>query len=163
MVIAGQIAGGGLAAALALLDRDRTGGRLAGQLLICPMLDDRSDTTSMKQFESDPLWSRISNITAWEAALSGTGDRPATGPPARHPRPEGLPPTYLDSGRAEVFHDDIVAFASQLWAANVPTELHVWDGGYHGFDGAQPSAEVSRQARSSRKTWLRRILNGGIH
>lgn len=162
VIIAGQSAGGGLAAAVTLLDRDRTGGRLAGQLLVCPMLDDRSDTASMRQFDSDPLWSRVSNLTAWQAALGGTGHRAGITPAGHRNDLEGLPPTYLDSGSAEVFRDDIVEWASRLWGARVPTELHVWEGGYHGFDGAAPSASVSLQARAARITWLARILSGGV-
>ncbi|GGF01538.1 hypothetical protein GCM10011313_25870 [Mycetocola zhadangensis] len=162
VVIAGQSAGGGLAAAVTLLDRDRTGGRLAGQLLICPMLHPASDTTSMLQFESDPLWSRISNATAWRAAQGKAEQHTGIGPAGQHERLDALPPTFLDSGSAEVFRDDIVSFASRLWAAGVPTELHVWEGGYHGFDGVEPLAPVSRQSRTARTTWLGRLLSGGI-
>lgn len=169
VVIAGQSAGGGLAAAAAQLVRDRTaadadenasdqaGELLIGQLLVCPMLDDRSETASMRQFESDPSWSRISNITAWRAALAGDGGETAQ-VPGRAQSLAGLPQTFLDTGSAEVFRDDIVSYAAGLWAAGVPTELHVWEGGFHAFDCVVPEAEVSRAARAARTTWLQRVF-----
>ncbi|MBX3311271.1 MAG: alpha/beta fold hydrolase [Cryobacterium sp.] len=158
VILAGQSAGGGLAAATALLDRDRTGGRLAGQLLVCPMLDNHSESESMRQVDSDPAWSRQSNITAWAAAGVGQGDRQKA--PGTRDDLGGLPSTFLDAGSAEVFRDEIVDFATRLWTAGVQTELHVWAGGFHGFDGVVPDAEVSRAAKSARNVWLHRVLRG---
>lgn len=153
VVIAGQSGGGGLAAATALACRD-AGLPLAGQLLICPMLS-RADTASARQFSHDPSWSPISNATAWTAALDGEPHVP----PGERTDLDGLPPTFLDSGSAEVFRDAIVTYASQLWAHGCRAELHVWSGGFHGSDCAAEDAVSSIEAHRARREWLRRLLS----
>ena len=70
----------------------------------------------------------------------------------------GLPPAYLEVGGAEVFRDEVVAYASRLWAAGGSAELHVWPGGFHGFQNVVPDAAVSRTAVATREAWVRRIL-----
>lgn len=161
LVIAGASAGGGLAAGLALLTRDRGGPVLAGQMLVYPMLDDRNDTFSAEQFEGIGVWDRISNRTGWDALL---GDRRATGQvspyaaPARAEDLSALPPAFIDVCTTETFRDEDVAYAAALWRAGVQAELHVWPGGFHGFDTMAPDAALSRQARQARATWLRRVL-----
>ncbi|WP_259125836.1 alpha/beta hydrolase [Leucobacter aridicollis] len=148
VVLAGQSAGGGLAAAAGLACRD-AGVKLAGLLLACPMLDAR-DTVSAAQFADDASWDRRSNAVAWEAALSGS----AAQPPGERADLAGLPPVFLDTGSAEVFRDSIVDFAGRLWAAGVNAELHVWDGAYHSSDFVTEDAEVSRAAHAARRSWL---------
>jgi acetyl esterase/lipase len=69
-----------------------------------------------------------------------------------------LPPTYVDAGSAEVFRDECVDYASRIWAAGGAAELHVWSGGFHGFDALYPDADLSRAARATRTAWLRRTL-----
>ena len=94
-------AGGGLAAGVALLARDRGGPALAGQVLIYPMLDDRNDTVSTRQIDGIGVWDRTSNVTGWSALL---GDRRATddvsiyAAPARATDLSGLPPAFIDCG-----------------------------------------------------------------
>ncbi|MEV7614223.1 alpha/beta hydrolase fold domain-containing protein [Streptomyces sp. NPDC089799] len=161
IVIAGRSAGGGLAAALALLTRDRGGPVPLGQLLLCPMLDDRGGTFSSRQMAGVDVWDRTSNATGWRAALGdlyGAADLPAYAAPARAKDLSGLPPAYIDVGSAETFRDEDVAYADALWRAGVPAELHVWPGAFHGFDGLVPGAAVSRDAREARIRWLRRLL-----
>ncbi len=159
LLVAGVSAGGGLAASLALMSRDRGGPALLGQLLICPMLDDRDDTESTRQFESGP-WNRSNNRVAWSALLGHDGAGPNTSAyaaPARAADLSGLPPTYLEVGSAEVFRDENVEYASRLWAAGVATELHVWAGGFHCFWQIEHAA-VSQAATSARDDWLGRLL-----
>lgn len=161
LIVAGYSAGGGLAAGLALLARDRSGPALAGQLLMCPMLDDRDATISTQQIDGEGTWDRGSNITGWSALL---GDRRATddvsiyAAPARATDLAGLPPAYIDCGSAEVFRDEDVAYATALWAVGVQADLHVWSGGCHGFDGLVPQALVSQACRATRDNWIARIL-----
>lgn len=161
LVIAGISAGGGLAAGTALLARDRGGPPLCAQLLICPMLDDRNESISSRQFQGVGVWDRISNDTGWDALLGerrGTDAVSAYAAPARATDLGGLPPTFIDVGSAEVFRDEDVAYASRIWAAGGEAELHVWQGGFHGFDGNVPEARVSVAARETRTQWLRRRL-----
>ncbi|USQ84780.1 alpha/beta hydrolase [Streptomyces phaeoluteigriseus] len=161
IVVAGASAGGGLTAALALLLRDRGGPRPLGQVLLCPMLDDRNDTPSARQMEGLGIWDRTANETGWTALLGDLRGGPDVSPyaaPARAEDLSGLPPAFLDVGSAETFRDEVVAYASRIWQAGGVAELHVWPGGFHGFDGFAPQAAVSRAARAAQLDWLRRLL-----
>ncbi|MFD5254353.1 alpha/beta hydrolase [Streptomyces bobili] len=161
IVIAGASAGGGLTAALALLLRDRGGPRPVGQVLLCPMLDDRNDTPSSHQMAGLGVWDRTANETGWTALLGEVRGGPDVSPyaaPARAEDLSGLPPAFLDVGSAETFRDEVVAYASRIWQAGGVAELHVWPGGFHGFDGFAPQAAVSRAARTAQLEWLRRLL-----
>lgn len=161
IVVAGASAGGGLCAALALLTRDRKGPQPIGQVLRCPMLDDRNDTPSTYQMAGLGVWDRTANETGWTALLGsrrGGPDVPAYAAPARAEDLTGLPPAFLDVGSAETFRDEVVAYASRIWQAGGVAELHVWPGGFHGFDGFAPQAAVSQAARGAQMAWLRRLL-----
>ncbi|MDX5566795.1 alpha/beta hydrolase [Streptomyces sp. ID05-04B] len=161
IVIAGTSAGGGLTAALALLLRDRGGPRPIGQLLMCPMLDDRNDTVSSHQMAGLGVWDRTANDTGWTALLGAARGGPDVSPyaaPARAEDLSGLPPAFLDVGSAETFRDEVVGYASRIWQAGGIAELHVWPGGFHGFDGFAPQATLSKSARAAHLDWLRRLL-----
>jgi acetyl esterase/lipase len=121
IVVAGDSGGGGLAASLALLARDRGGPPILGQVLGAPMLDDRNDTLSAQQMAGSP--------------------------------------TYLDVGSAETFRDEVVTFASRIWAAGGEAELHVWPGGFHGYYFDVPAGELSMATQAARVAWLRRLLS----
>ena len=158
IVVSGVSAGGGLAATTALHARDTSGPRLMGQLLICPMLDHRSDSGSARQMEGVGSWDRTANATAWAAYLNALdGPVPPYASAAMASDLTGLPPTFIDVGSAETFRDECVAYASALWAAGGDAELHVWPGGVHGFDFLAPWAPLSRSARAARVDWLRRL------
>ncbi|MFI7407327.1 alpha/beta hydrolase [Streptomyces sp. NPDC049627] len=162
IVVAGASAGGGLSAALALLARDRSGPELVGQLLMCPMLDDRNDTPSVHQMAGLGVWDRTANETGWTALLGerrGGPDVPAYAAPARAEDLSGLPPAFLDVGSAESFRDEVVAYASRIWQAGGVAELHVWPGGFHGFDGFAPQAALSQACRGAQLAWLKRLLS----
>jgi len=161
IVVAGASAGGGLAAALALMARDRGGPHLAGQMLMCPMLDDRNDTPSSRQMAGLGVWDHTANQTGWTALLGDARGGPDVSPyaaPARAADLSGLPPAFIDVGSAETFRDEDVAYASRIWQAGGIAELHVWPGGFHGFAMMAPDAGVSRQARAAQLSWLRRLL-----
>ncbi len=157
----GGSAGGGLAAALALLARDRGGPALAGQLLMCPMLDDRNDSPSVHQMAELPMWNRQANEVGWTALLGDARGGPDVSPyaaPARADDLSGLPPAFIDVGSADTFRDEDVDYATRIWQAGGIAELHVWPGGYHGFDGIVPHAALSKAAVAARATWLARLL-----
>ncbi|MFD8755766.1 alpha/beta hydrolase [Kitasatospora sp. NPDC059577] len=161
LVLGGKSAGGGLAAALALLARDRGGPAPTGQLLLSPMLDDRGETFSSHQMAGHDTWDRASNATAWRAVLGeryGTADVPPYAAPARATDLSGLPAAYVDVGSAETFRDEAVAYADAIWRAGGEAELHVWPGACHGFDTLAPQAALSRDAHAARTAWLRRVL-----
>ncbi|MET9464015.1 alpha/beta hydrolase fold domain-containing protein [Streptomyces sp. NPDC006544] len=161
LVIGGKSAGGGLAAALALLTRDRGGPVPIGQLLLSPMLDDRDHTFSSRQMAGVDTWDRTSNATAWQALLAdryGAEDLPPHAAPARAKDLSRLPPAYIEVGSAETFRDEDVAYAQAIWRAGGRAELHVWPGAFHGFDTVAPRAALSQRARDARTRWLRRLL-----
>ncbi|MGP3776156.1 alpha/beta hydrolase [Streptomyces sp. SDT5-1] len=161
MIIAGQSAGGGLAAGTALLARDRQGPALIGQVLIYPMLDDRDSTVSSAQYSGVGVWDRGSNVMGWTALLGerrGTDDVSIYAAPARATDLTGLPPAFIDCGSAEVFRDEDVAYASALWAAGVQAELHIWPGGFHGFDLTAPHTALAHAMTAARNAWVARTL-----
>ncbi|GAA3926332.1 alpha/beta hydrolase [Actinoplanes auranticolor] len=162
IVVAGASAGGGLTAGVALLARDRGTPALAAQVLICPMLDHRNNTVSSHQYAGGPgVWTREMNAFGWRSVLGDLD--PATVPgcvsPALADDLSGLPATYIDTGSAEVFRDEDVAYANRIWAAGGIAELHVWAGGFHGFDALYPHARLSAAARRTRTEWLARVLD----
>ncbi|USX52068.1 alpha/beta hydrolase [Lentzea sp. HUAS12] len=161
IVVAGISAGGGLAAGVTLMARDLAGPRIAAQVLICPMLDHRNDSPSSRQYEGVPgVWTREMNEFGWRSVLGDATDVSPYVSPALAEDLSGLPPTYVDTGTAEVFRDEDVAYAARLWAAGGDAELHTWAGGFHGFDAIFPDAALSRRARRMRTEWLARKLSG---
>jgi acetyl esterase/lipase len=161
IVIAGASAGGGLTAALALMARDRGGPAVFAQMLLCPMLDDRNNTVSTAQGAGRGVWDRTANATGWGALLGDAAGGPDVSPyaaPARATDLSGLPPAFVDVGSAETFRDEDVAYATAIWQAGGQAELHVWPGGFHGFDLLAPTAAVSQDAKAARLRWLDRVL-----
>jgi acetyl esterase/lipase len=161
IVLVGGSAGAGLAAATALLCRDRRGPAVAGQLLMSPMLDDRNDSPSIHQMADSPTWNRAANEVGWTALLGAARGGPEVCPAAAPARAEdlaGLPPTFIDVGSADPFRDEDVDFASRIWQAGGIAELHVWPGGFHAFEVVAPHAAITRAAVAARESWLRRLL-----
>lgn len=161
LIIAGMSAGGGLAAGATLLARDRRGPSLLGQVLMCPMLDDRNDTVAARQFDGSGGWDRTSNTMGWTALLGsrrGTDDVSVYAAPSRATDLSGLPPSLIDVGSAEVFRDEDVAYATRIWECGGAAELHVWPGGFHSFELVAPDAAMSRDAVAARDHWIARLL-----
>lgn len=154
MAVIGESAGGGLAASLALLARDRGEITLAGQVLAYPMLDDRTPVGPDPNPRGLRLWNVPSNRLGWGMYLGAGASGPAATPldtatlelavPARRGDLSGLPPTWIGVGTLDLFYPEDVEYARRLTAAGVPCELHVIAGAYHGFDASEPAAEVSR-------------------
>jgi acetyl esterase/lipase len=166
LVLYGTSAGGGLAAATALMARDKGGPKLCGLFLECPMLDDRNETISAQQYTNGPFYNSTMNRFAWSCMLGtdriGTSAVSEYEAPARATDLSGLPPTFVDCASTEPFRDEIVTFASRLWASGVAAELHVWPGGPHGYDRIAPDAPMAKQAREARLAWLRRAFTVGV-
>jgi len=144
IVIAGNSAGGGLIAALALLARDR--GEIAPlfQLLVYPMLDDRSShRPELADHPRHRLWTAQTNRLAWEAYLGGADPRCAV--PARQLNLARLAPAWIGVGTFDPLHDENVDYARRLKAADVPCAMEVVAGAFHGFDVVAPGANVSRR------------------
>ena len=154
VAIGGASAGGGLAAALALLARDRGEVTPTLQLLAYPMLDDRSG--SGPNNPNYRLWGPKSNRFGWAAYL-GNAD-PQVAVPARRDDLSGLPPAWIGVGTHDLFHDEDLAYAERLTAAGVPCQVEVVPGAFHGFDAIVPKAAVSQSFFASECASLRSAL-----
>ena len=140
IAIGGASAGGGLAAALALLARDRGEITPAFQLLAYPMIDDRSSATAENR--NYRLWNPRSNHFGWTSYLGGAD--PNVAAPARRDDLSGLPPAWIGVGTHDLFHDEDLAYAERLKSAGVPCQVDVVPGAFHGFDMWAPKAQVSQ-------------------
>jgi acetyl esterase len=146
IAVAGQSAGGGLAAATALLARDRGGPKLCFQVLEIPELDDRLDTPSMLAFHDTPLWNRPNAVWSWKHYLgpNHTGEVSPYAAPARADDLVGLPPAYISTMEFDPLRDEGILYGLRLLQAGVSVELHSFPGTFHGSALIQ-HAEVSRR------------------
>jgi acetyl esterase len=158
--VAGGSAGGGLAAAVALLARDRGGPSLCFQLLDVPELDDRLDTPSMRAYHDAPQWDKPSAIFSWRSYLGAEPGSPGVSPYAAPGRAEdlsGLPPAFIAVCQFDPLRDEGIAYAQRLMHAGVPTELHHYPGTFHGVMVIDHAA-VTRRIRTDQIEALRRGL-----
>jgi len=161
VAVRGESAGGGLAASLCQLARDRGGPAIAHQNLIYPMLDDRTCTAAVPEHIGAYVWTPPSNHFGWSALLGcapGSDVVPAYAVPARAESLEGLPAAFIAVGALDLFLMEDLSYAQRLIEAKVPTELHVYAGAYHGFDVVADAAPVQRMNRDAMDA-LRRALH----
>ncbi len=160
VAVAGSSAGGGLAAALTLRNRDAGGPPLAFAYLMYPMLDPSHTSASAREFSTIPTWNRAHSEFAWNCYLGGA---PADSPyaaPALAWDLSGLPPTLIQTVELDLFRDEDISYASRLLQAGVPTELHVYPGAYHGFELNCPDSVVGSQCLRDRDRALIRAVHG---
>lgn len=160
ILLEGNSYGGSLAAGIALMTRDRNGPSPIGQLLMYPELDDRHATPSAMQY-ADLRWDGAMGRLGWSALLGdrvGSDDPLGYSVPARAADVAGLPPTFASCGSAESCRDEVVEFVTRLWAVGVQAELHVWAGGFHGFEGFAPESQLAASVIDARDGWMRRML-----
>jgi acetyl esterase/lipase len=158
IAIGGASSGGGSAAGLALLARDRGEIPVCFQLLVYPMLDDRNVTPSSREVTEPKVWNRESNLIGWEAYVGdavGTDRVSPYAAPTRATDLTGLPPAYLPVGDLDLFIDEDIEYAQRLLQADVPTELHVYPGGIHGFDLLAPGSALAQRLVRDRDDALR--------
>lgn len=155
IAVAGESAGGGLAAALTLLARARGEIRLAFQLLSYPMLDDRTSARAAVDPHRLRMWSRRNNRFGWTSYLgAAAGEVPDLAAPGRCADLAGLPPAWIGVGTNDLFYDEDIDYAARLRAAGVSCTLYEVPGAYHGFDLVEPGAGVSRVYRDAQLTAL---------
>lgn len=162
VAVVGLSAGGGLAAATALLARDRSGPQICFQYLGIPELDDRLQTPSMLRFVDTPMWNRPNAELSWDFYLGdqyqrGADDVPYHAAPARAEDLAGLPPAYISTMEFDPLRDEGVAYAVKLMQAGIATELHSFPGTFHG-SSLFSHAEVSKRESTEMFAVLRRAL-----
>jgi acetyl esterase/lipase len=162
IAIGGASAGGGLAAALALLARERGVVTPRFQLLSYPMLDDRTVLRTDLDERYFRLWNSEANRFGWTSYLGGEPGTPGVNPlaaPAREENLSGLPPAWIGVGTLDLFFDEDVAYAKRLRTAGVPCEVHVAEGAFHGFDSVAAKAGITRAFRIEQVRALASALN----
>jgi acetyl esterase/lipase len=162
IALMGESAGGGHAAMLAIAARDRREIQLVAQVLIYPMLDDRTASRrDVPEYIGQYIWTRASNRFGWSSLLgkpAGSDPVPYGSVPARVRDLSGLPPAFIGVGSIDLFVDEDVEYARRLLAAGVSTELVVVPGAYHAFDYLAPDAPLSRRFATQWLDMLRRHL-----
>lgn len=159
IAVIGGSAGGGLAAGVALMARDRGGPALCFQVLNIPELDDRLETPSMRAFEDTPLWNRPNAVQSWRHYL-GPHHRGEVSPyaaPARAKDLSGLPPAYVSTMEYDPLRDEGLVYAMRLLEQGVSVELHQFPGTFHG-SSLFAHTEVSRRSNQEMMDALRRGL-----
>jgi acetyl esterase/lipase len=163
IVVMGESAGGGHAAMLAIAARDRGEVPIAFQVLIYPMLDDRTGSSRhVPPYIGSYIWVPASNRFGWTSLLgvpAGSPVVPAGAVPARTENLAGLAPAFIGVGSIDLFVGEDVDYARRLIDSGVPTELCVVPGGYHGFDIIAPEASVSKAFRATWNAALAKALN----
>ncbi len=148
IAIGGGSAGGGLAAGLSLLARDRKELKITFQLLLYPMLDDRNASHASDKLPDALFWTRHNNCFGWKSYLGctpGTEGIPPYASPARAADLNGLPPSFIAVGDIDLLAEEDIQFARRLLQSGVPVELHVYPGAFHAFDVKVPEAGVSKR------------------
>lgn len=153
IAVAGESGGGGLAAGLSLLARDRGELTVSAQFLEYPMLDDRTGTPAEPEplpYAGEFIWTQANNRFAWGCVLGhepGSADVPIYAAPGRAEELAGLPPTFIGVGTLDLFVGENLRFAHDLIRDGVPTELHVYPGALHGFASFSENARISKKIR----------------
>lgn len=147
IAVGGASAGGGLAATLAILARDLGELPVSFQLLVYPMLDDRTASTVRPHLHAGEfIWTPDDNRFGWASLLGREPGGDGVSPYAAAARVEsvaGLPPAFVSVGALDLFLEEDIAYATRLLRAGIPTELHVYPGAFHGYDMV-PEARVTR-------------------
>lgn len=162
IAVGGGSAGGGLAAALAQKVKDQGEIKLAFQLLVYPMLDDRTVVRFEQQKEKFLVWTQESNRFGWESYLGrtcGQEDTLSYSVPARREDLSGLPPAWIGVGSEDMFHDEDVSYAQRLIECGVECQLVVIPGAFHGFDAINSRISIVREFRESQIAALQKNLN----
>ncbi len=163
IALLGISAGGGHVAALAVAARDRGEVPVSMQVMLYPMLDDRTGSTrAVPPHLGVYVWDAAANRFGWSSLLgvpAGSDSVPRGAVPARVKNLRGLPPTFIGVGSIDLFVEEDIAYAQRLIEAGVPTELFIAPGGYHGFDIIVPEAGISKRFKAAWNDALHRGLN----
>ncbi|WP_344320816.1 alpha/beta hydrolase [Streptomyces macrosporus] len=156
LAVGGSSAGGNLAAAVALMSRDRGGPPLVLQMLLYPALDDRLESDSFRRFRRASGWDVEDSPHMWRHYLGEHAQEPpAHAAPARCADFRGVAPAYLLVAEVDALRDEGIDYACRMMRDGVPVELHCYAKAFHGFELAAPEAAVTRRAREDQAAALR--------
>jgi len=162
IAVMGESAGGGHAALLALKARDMGKIPLVAQILIYPMLDDRTGVIVTPPYPAGSLvWTAANNRFGWASFLGqapGTDAVPHQAVPSRRTDMKGLPPTFIGVGAIDLFVNEDITYARALIDAGVQTELLVVPGAFHGFDRVAATTKVAGEFTAAKVNALRRAF-----
>lgn len=161
IAVGGNSAGGGVAAALSQLAHDRQEVKVVFQLLVYPMLDDRTVLRADIDDSNNITWNQKSNRYGWESYLGkqcGADDVPAYSVPARRADLSGLPKAWIGVGTLDIFHDEDVAYAQRLKACGIECEIDIVSGAFHGFDVFDPQVPIVQAFRKAQIAALKKYL-----
>lgn len=144
IMVGGESAGGGLTAALCMYVRDKGKVKIAFQMPLYPMLDDRDTESSRRNYRLP--WNTVFNRAAWKLYLGKECEVTAYAAPARQENYEGLPPAYTFVGNKEPFYCETLQYVENLQNAGVQAHVDVYPTGVHAFDMLQPFRKISKQA-----------------
>ncbi|HSG34569.1 MAG TPA: alpha/beta hydrolase [Sphingomonadaceae bacterium] len=165
IALMGESAGGGHAAILAIKARDRGEVPVLFQSLVYPMIDDRTgSSTPVPPHIATVGWSPPENRLGWESflgTLPGTSSVPVAAVPARQPDLANLPPAWIGVGAVDLFAAEDIEYARRLVLADVPTQLLVLPGAFHGFDRVAPETSLAQQFTNSKLAALARAFANG--
>lgn len=162
--VGGESSGGGLAAAVTLLARDRGGPQLCFQCLMSAELDDRLDTVSARSFTDTPKFDRANALVSWTSYLGKLGEPGSSGvpdlaAPGRAADLSGLPPAFVSACEFDPMRDEDITYAHRLIQAGVRTELGYYPGTFHASFTIADAA-VSQKMIADQIDALRRGLLG---
>lgn len=144
IIVAGDSAGGDLAAALTLMTRDRGIQTPCFQILIYPVTDRRMKTPSMKEFTDTPMWNSKMNVQMWEQYLPDAEnvEHIEYASPMEAESFEGMPPAYIEVAELDCLRDEGIAYAKRLEEIGIPVEFYELKGAVHGYDNAEGSPVI---------------------
>ncbi len=148
IIVGGNSAGGGLTAALCMYARDKNTIKIAFQMPLYPMLDDRNNSESAKDNDA-PVWNEKTNNIGWKMYLGdlyGTEDIPYYAAPARAVDYRNLPPAITFVGSIESFRDETINYMNKLQENNIPVHYEVFEGCFHAFDLFGMGTHIAKQA-----------------
>ena len=163
IAVGGISAGGGLAAGLALLIRDKGEFSICFQALLCPMIDSRNITNSSYLVTDPRIWNRDSNIIAWQHYM-GTTECLTSKAISKYAAPifandlHSLPSAYIAVGDVDLFLDEDINYSERLEAAGIGIQLEIFKGGFHAFEFLVPSAKISKLARATHSSAISAAL-----
>ncbi|MEO1644385.1 MAG: alpha/beta hydrolase fold domain-containing protein, partial [Chloroflexota bacterium] len=158
IAVGGTSAGGGLAASIALMSRDRNGPKIAFQFMGFPVTDDRMTTETVQAFKDTPNWTHDANINMWDYYLGENRENVSPyAAPMRAEDMSDLPPAYIWTGEFDPLRDEGIQYAVRLMSAGVPVELHNFAGTFHGFDQT-PGAAIAKRSQREQVAVIRAAL-----